>query len=189
MTIFYTSDSHFSHANIIKYAGRPFSSPQEMDEILIQRWNEVVKPHDHVWHLGDVAMGKNTADGNALIRIMRRLLGHKRLILGNHDYFGMETYRACGFQKIQSSHRMDQILFTHIPIHPLSMGRHIANVHGHIHEQPAFKPVARQQFKDNWDDKPPVSLGFSPYINICVEQTHYRPISLEEVKDLIKKAS
>ena len=48
MKYFFTSDSHFHHANIIKYCNRPFSSVEEMNQVMIERWNEVVKPDDVV---------------------------------------------------------------------------------------------------------------------------------------------
>ena len=54
MDIWFTSDSHFGHRNIITYSSRPFSSVEEMDETLIQNWNSVVKPNDLIFNLGDV---------------------------------------------------------------------------------------------------------------------------------------
>lgn len=160
-----------------------------MDEILISRWNEVVKPTDHIWHLGDLAMGKKKDEADALIAILKRLNGHKRLILGNHDHFHPSVYQACRFDKVQSSHRFEGVLFSHIPVHPLSMGRALANVHGHIHDHPDYPPIQRAAFINNWGTKPTVSAGFSPFINICVEHTDYRPISWEEVQTRIKRAS
>lgn len=57
--IWFTSDHHFGHANIIEYADRPYSSVDEMDTDLIARWNSRVKPDDVVFHLGDVTLGDN----------------------------------------------------------------------------------------------------------------------------------
>ena len=55
-TTFFTADTHFGHANIIKYTNRPFDSPNHMDDILIANWNAVVGPDDEVYHLGDFAL-------------------------------------------------------------------------------------------------------------------------------------
>ena len=51
--IFFTSDTHFNHENIIKYCSRPYVDKNEMNEDLIKRWNSVVKENDIVFHLGD----------------------------------------------------------------------------------------------------------------------------------------
>jgi calcineurin-like phosphoesterase family protein len=80
MAIYFTSDTHFGHANIIKYANRPFSNCQEMDDVMIRRWNSVVKPGDTVYHLGDFSMGKLPADD-----YVKELHGVIHLIIGNHE--------------------------------------------------------------------------------------------------------
>lgn len=182
MEIWYTSDSHFDHANIIKYSGRPFKDVEEMNECLIARWNEVVRPSDHIWHLGDLTMHRQI--GQIKYRILDRLNGHKRLLLGNHDMDSVEHYLEW-FEKIKASHVHDNILFTHIPVHPSSLGRFVANVHGHCHDQPDYKPVERQVFKFNGGPVKEAVSRMVPYLNICVERTHYRPISLSEVKERI----
>lgn len=81
MTRWWTSDTHFGHARINELADRPFSSVEEMNRAILERWNDVVRPADEVWHLGDVALGK-IGDSLALVA---RLHGRKRLIIGNHD--------------------------------------------------------------------------------------------------------
>lgn len=81
MTRWWTSDSHFGHVRIIELAGRPFASVEEMDRVMVERWNDVVRPRDEVWHLGDVALGR-IADSLPLVG---RLHGRKRLVIGNHD--------------------------------------------------------------------------------------------------------
>lgn len=167
--IWFISDTHFGHANtFLKFKGpdgkpmRPFSSVEEMDEIMVQRWNEVVRPQDKVYHLGDVIVR------NSNQQILGRLMGHKRLILGNHDNLDIEVY-AKYFEKIFSSRRMDSIMFTHIPIHPQGIipPKLIANVHGHLH---------------NNQHRTLHELPCPPYLNISVELTDYRPIDLCEVK-------
>lgn len=81
MTTFFTSDTHFGHARIIELCNRPFKDVNHMNEIMIERWNNVVKPDDVVFHMGDVALG-SIADSLPLVG---RLNGHKFLVPGNHD--------------------------------------------------------------------------------------------------------
>src|SRR5437867_13222621 len=92
--IFFISDHHFSHANILTFhtsyntAMRNFSSVEEMDEHMIEQWNAVVKPTDHIYHLGDFAFKRSGGFHDVCLR----LNGHKRLVLGNHDKFKMQDY-------------------------------------------------------------------------------------------------
>lgn len=81
MSVWFTSDLHFGHANIIGYCARPFSSVEEMDAALVANWNSVVRADDEVWHLGDFAT--RSAESAATYR--RRLNGAIHLIWGNHD--------------------------------------------------------------------------------------------------------
>lgn len=78
MAVFYTSDTHFNHKNIIKYCNRPFSSVDEMNRTLIDNWNSKVGRTDTVYHLGDVQWGSD-------LDILNSLRGKKILIVGNHD--------------------------------------------------------------------------------------------------------
>lgn len=80
----YISDLHFGHELMLKYPGRPFSSTTEMDEFMIREWNSVVRPDDLTYILGDFSMG--LGDVERVTSIYSRLMGRKRLILGNHDY-------------------------------------------------------------------------------------------------------
>lgn len=104
--IYFTSDPHFGHNNIVDFCNRPFYDEFEetdvgggimkrrlktprveaMDAGLIDRWNSVVNPDDTVYVLGDWAMGR--AENG--ISKARRLHGNKFLIPGNHDkcWFG-----------------------------------------------------------------------------------------------------
>lgn len=159
MTIWLISDTHFGHENIIRYCGRPFANAADMDEAIVERWNAVVQPSDHVYHLGDVCMRKPS------LAIVGRLNGKKRLIRGNHDILDTKDYLKAGFQEIHGVRVLDGVLFSHFPVHPGSLGRFAANAHGHIHQQPA--PEGR-------------------YLNLCVEWTDYRPVPLEVVSQRAK---
>lgn len=79
--IYFTSDLHFGHANVIVYAGRPFKDVQHMNELLILNWNSVVKPEDTVYCLGDFSLAYNYVP-----EVTPRLNGTKYLVPGNHDF-------------------------------------------------------------------------------------------------------
>lgn len=82
MTVFFTSDLHFSHANILKYQpDRPWANVQDMNEGIISNWNSVVTPQDEVYIIGDFAFAQPVEVAN----ICRRLNGNKFLVKGNHD--------------------------------------------------------------------------------------------------------
>lgn len=76
----FTSDSHFGHANIIKHCNRPFSNILEMDEAILDGINSRVQPNDTLYHLGDFAWGKTHLRYRNQIRCRNVIL-----ILGNHD--------------------------------------------------------------------------------------------------------
>jgi calcineurin-like phosphoesterase family protein len=167
--IFLISDTHFGHENTFakfKQADgtpmRPFQSVQEMDDYMVDKWNSVVKLQDKVYHLGDVAMAKSS------ISVIGRCNGHKRLVRGNHDDYAMKIY-ALYFEEIYGSRLLDRLLLTHIPVHPESIGKAIANVHGHVHNNVS-------------------ALHFGPrYFNVSVEVIDYTPVSLEDLKLRIAK--
>lgn len=79
--IFFTSDTHFFHNNVIIYCNRPFETREQMNEVLIQEWNSVVGENDVVYHIGDFAFASRTDNEY----ILSRLNGSKILVAGNHD--------------------------------------------------------------------------------------------------------
>lgn len=79
--IYYTSDTHFFHANIVQYCGRPYIDAVKMNEALCDNWAARVLPNDTIFHLGDVGL----ASKNKLLTLLKKLPGNKHLILGNHD--------------------------------------------------------------------------------------------------------
>lgn len=171
-----TSDTHFGHEKITTVFKRddgtpvrPFSSVEEMDEELVRRWNERVRPNDKVYHLGDVAIKKRN------LETLRRLNGKKKLVMANHDIFHVDVYRQY-FYDVCSIRKLDGFALTHIPIHPDSLGRYGVNVHGHLHEKEVMR--LSQHGK---------TLEIDPrYLCVSVEHTDYAPIDLEEVRKRIK---
>jgi calcineurin-like phosphoesterase family protein len=133
MTIFFTADTHFGHANIIKHCNRPFSDTREMDAELIKRWNETVSPEDVVWHLGDLSLSTNLA---YLTPIVQQLNGRKRLIYGNHDRCRIQEYYAMGFEfvSITPIAHLGQgpMILSHEPIYNGILQSR--NIFGHVHD-------------------------------------------------------
>lgn len=83
MNVWFTADTHFGHAAIMRFCPRtrPGADVEEMTELLIERWNSVVAPDDEVWHLGDFAFGPSRRWEEYFLR----LNGRKHLMVGNHD--------------------------------------------------------------------------------------------------------
>jgi calcineurin-like phosphoesterase family protein len=176
------ADTHFGHHNIIKFTGpdgkvvrphpegRPFVDIEEHDNLIVQNWNAAVKPQDKVYLVGDI--GKP-------LSILKRLNGHKRLILGNHDDIHDMRDLAENFEQVLASKifRNDfahPIIMCHFPLHAnetISDGRRIC-VHGHIHE----KIITRQGgFVDPW------------YVNVCAEHTGMALLSWDDLGKRVKQ--
>lgn len=169
--VFLTSDSHFGHSNILTFLGenglpfRVFESVEAMDEHMIERWNSVVKPHDKVYHLGDVFINRKFA------HLLGRLNGDKVLIKGNHDIFQLEYYLPY-FRDIRAYHKLDKMILSHIPIYAGGLDRFKMNIHGHLHEKLVMTA-------DGIPDP--------RYLNVCVEHTNYTPIEFSEVQAIFRE--
>lgn len=179
----FTSDTHFGHANIIKYTERkPWYHPEdfdengkwisskvkmrranEMDVDLIANWNRVVKPSDQVFHLGDFAFVKDAYEGE---KIVRRLNGQITLIKGNHDRTNM--IKRMGFA---ATHKLLEWRAPTNPPHLITMCHHPMlmwrdshlmqwHFHGHTH---GLLPESNDRLS----------------IDVGVDCWNYTPVSLE----------
>ena len=97
--IYFTSDTHFYHKNIIKYCNRPFKDEIDMNNKLIDNWNSIVTNNDTVYHLGDFAL----TSYNNLKDIFNKLNGNIILIRGNHDRFSSRVYEEIGFTVLKGA--------------------------------------------------------------------------------------
>lgn len=168
--IFLTSDTHFNHANIIKYCKRPFASAEEMDETIIERWNKLVHPMDTVYHLGDFALVDHKVyetdkqQIEYIKNIVRRLNGSIRIIFGSHD---KETIKAKHlFQEYYHKGTVLEISATSVPIFlshcaMLTWERRCygaLHFFGHSHSGPSKKMLCQQNScdvgVDAWDFYP-----------------------------------
>lgn len=157
MNTWFVSDTHFGHVGILAACRPQFSSVEEMDEIMIENWNRVVRPCDRVYHLGDFAWTTKIAK-----RVRLRLNGTIRLVVGNHDKI-LELADARLFQRMYMWRIFEDEGFTatHLPMRVEQIRHGIYNVHGHIHAEPAPEPF---------------------HHCVCVEQTNFTPVALEDLR-------
>jgi calcineurin-like phosphoesterase family protein len=159
----FISDTHYGHEKTcteFKRADgsplRPFANAEEMNEVMVERWNTRVRPEDKVYHLGDVVIHKR------FLPIVGRLNGSKRLVRGNHDVFKTREYLEY-FKEVYGVRVLPDLglVLSHIPLHLDSIRpRFGTNLHGHLHAGVIDHPA---------------------YVNVCVEHTDYAPISLDEI--------
>lgn len=174
--IYFTSDHHFGHKNIIKFSERPFEDVNEMDEILIQRWNEKVNPEDEVYHLGDVGLSSS----GKLRKILERLNGKIYLINGNHEKSAQDCHSR--FEWIKDYYELvvkddefergeQLIVLFHYAMREWNAS-HWGTYHLYGHSHGSLP-----------DD--PASLSF----DIGVDCHDFYPLSYEEVKAIMKTKS
>jgi calcineurin-like phosphoesterase family protein len=176
--VFLTSDTHFGHAGVCRFTEsdgvtkvRPWTDPNEMDEEMIRRWNDRVRPNDKVYHLGDVVINRKS------LSTLSRLNGDKVLIRGNHDIFRDDEYRLY-FRELRAYHVMNGMILSHIPVHEASLGRFGVNIHGHLHSNRVKKArgIDAKTGATLYSDENDVR-----YHCVCVEQTDFTPILFEDV--------
>lgn len=143
--IWVTSDTHFNHDREFLFKPRGFNTVEEMNETIIEHWNNVVAPADDVYLLGDVMLG----DSDKGCECVRRLNGNIHIILGNHDtdnrvklYYSLPNVVEVALAaklKYNSYH----FFMTHYPcitsnLEKESLKQCTCNLYGHTHQQTNF---------------------------------------------------
>ncbi len=180
--IFFTSDLHFGHENVLRFDNRPFASVEEMDAELIRRWNAKVGKGDLVYVLGDMIWKTRNDDAANLIKCLN---GQIILIKGNHDRFlhnakakaalaGVKDYDDICVTLANGEQRRCILMHYFIPMY---IGhRHKAiHLHGHSHTTSEAKmEVALQNFLNQ--------AGFENEIyNVGCMYWDYEPVTLDEI--------
>lgn len=163
--IFFTSDTHYGHNNIIKFCNRPFSSVEEMDAEMIKRFNERVKYNDTVYHLGDF-----TLDGyKTFKRVMDQLRIKQIIIMGydfHHDKRWLGTFYTSAWTKfipgkmiiVDNFNTNKHFVLCHFPFESWDrMHYKSIHLHGHSHNTLRKLPHRYDVGVDSWDFYP-VSL-------------------------------
>jgi len=173
MTIFFTSDQHFGHANIIKYCNRPFTDVHEMNKALTEAWNSKVSDQDDVYFLGDFAM-------KSQVGIYFNNLNGKNIFVipGSHDQWARKQQvipRVTVLSKLEVVHLHSRpFTLCHYPL--LSWyrrGRGGIHLYGHIHER----------------EKMPFGIFHQDTFNVCVDQNSFAPIAIETILETVNDAA
>ncbi len=131
----YISDTHFGHRNAIQFDHRPFRDVDEMDYTMIKLWNSRVRSDDHVYIIGDFCF----RNGKTADWYLRKLRGHKHLVIGNHDQLTLENEKAMAyFESVDNMmHVVDgdkQVCLCHYPMAEWYRSSHGTwLIYGHIH--------------------------------------------------------
>lgn len=165
--VYFWSDHHFYHKNIIEYSNRPFNTMDEMISTMIKNYNSIVNDEDLVIFGGDIAFASDSIT-KGIINVLK---GRKLLIYGNHDFqhgkpenISVFTESAiCAVFPYVIGNRDYEILVTHYPI-TIDLPKNVINIHGHTHQH----------------------LMGDKRLNMCVEHTNYSPKSLEDVLEDFK---
>lgn len=180
--IYLTSDSHFSHYNIMRYANRPFTSVKEMDDVLINNINKLVKKTDVLYHLGDWSFGNPWHFAN---RIDCKMI---HLIRGNHDKFDKKaelpfrTISDIKTIKTEIDNQRIEIVCCHYAMRVWNKSHHGAcHAWGHSHSSLPDDPYSRS-----------MDVGVDNIAKILssdgiLRPENYRPISIVEFMEYMKK--
>lgn len=180
--LFFTSDTHFFHKNIITYTERPFNNIKEMNDKIVENWNKVVPKDAIVFHLGDVSLTANPGELNDLLN---KLNGIKYLIIGNHekDALGKEYIRNhwAGIYDVaeifvkdeEITYKEQHIVMCHYPMIVWNAShRGSWQLFGHVHGGLSNKGVINHK---------PTQL------DVGVDTHNFTPWSYQEVKEQITK--
>lgn len=163
--IYFISDTHFHHSNIIKYCNRHF---KDINETIISNWNSIITKDDVLYHLGDFCLSNDDEIKN----IFNRLNGNKILIRGNHDRKPVKFYENIGFGVLTHAPIvLDEykLMLSHVPLPDVKIKDGYINLHGHIHNK---------KISDDY----PKNYSENRHINLSVDVTNYKPISLDEIR-------
>ena len=174
---FFTSDTHFSHVNIIKYCNLPFKDVVEMNDTLIANWNSVIGRDDTVFHLGDFCSGNATE----WAKILSRLNGRIFLIMGNHDIRKVCRCIAQRFEHVTMQMRIEvgkqRIYLCHYPFLCFE-GDHkdVWQLFGHMHTRKGSTRIDANRLKHLYPTQ----------YDVGVDNNDFTPVSFEKISTIIK---
>lgn len=173
--IFFTSDLHLDHKNVISLNNRPFASIQQMNEELIKNWNKKVQEHDTVYVLGDFCWGWNS---NKIKETLSKLNGYKILVIGNHDRYNPHE-KSNSWEKITSYEELlidnDHIILSHYPIAEWDRCWYGSyHLYGHCHGKFNLAELTKNTRHKN-----------TRCMDVGVDCNNYEPLSWDEIKSIL----
>ena len=171
--IWFTSDTHFGHANIIRFCSRPFKTAEEMDHTIVERWNSVVMPVDTVYHLGDFAYRVPVDYAH---RLFAGLNGTKHLVVGNHEKVGLKLPWASIDKMMEIVVDGQRLVLCHYPLlswHWISRGAW--HLYGHVHNSTFDHPRKNVAVNVGQDVNVFYPVSF-PAIRSCVKAAMPIPV-------------
>jgi len=190
--VFFTSDLHFGHENVIGFDKRPFATVEEMDTELVRRWNAKVGKGDLVYVLGDMIWKTRNGDAEQLIKSLN---GQIILIKGNHDRFlhnakaknalaGVKDYDDICVRLEDGSSR--RVILCHYFI-PFYIGYRHQGIHLHGHSHNSEECMQEELIKRSL-----AANGFETRsYNVGCMHWNYEPVTLDEIlayKDMFERA-
>lgn len=201
--IWFTSDLHMGHYNVLKFCFRPFPDVDTMNKALTQRWNSVVGKDDTVIVVGDMFWKHGVKRATHMLGLLH---GKKILVIGNHDgkacQQNMRRYKRIGFDKVYAhSFYMnigeERVLICHYPYNPrLSRWKRFKYRAKHFwkfwrrDKYPLFKHMEKRPInKGGWLVHGHVHNAWrvkDKMINVSTDVWHYTPISIDTIESIIK---
>lgn len=176
---FFTSDTHFNHANIIKFCNRPFKDVEQMNDVMITNWNSVIGKDDTVFHLGDFCLG-GAAEWT---KILDRLNGKIYLIMGNHDLKNIRQGFISRFEHVAMQMRIEigkkRIYLCHYPFLCFegSYKDDVWQLFGHVHTRRSNSGI----------DAGRLQYLYPTQYDVGVDNNNFTPVSFGQVKRIIDK--
>ncbi len=180
MTTWFTSDQHFGHTRIIEYVKRPFDSVDQMDDIMIERWNERVKSEDIVYHLGDFTL----SNLKGFEYYMEKLNGNIFIVPGGHDSRWLAQFRKNGKEikytvisdLITVNVRGLELVLCHYPLLTWEKS-HYGSIHLHGHTHGNIGCIGRSQ--EGQGAKP----GYR--VDVGVDCNNFYPVAITDILNRI----
>ena len=176
--IYFTSDTHLFHTNIIKYSNRPFENTYYMNKHIIKSWNKVVSPEDDIYFLGDFALKSNINYAKSILSILN---GKKYFLKGNHDKIDyledfqnsklIEWWKYSHDFSFEFEGETYNFSLSHYPHYPLK-GSDLICLHGHSHG------ASEHRIKH---------FPYKGVLDVGVDSVGYEPISIIKIIEIIER--